>query len=231
MPLFTLLLAVLAADPAADLDRGRALASAGDLAGAAEQYRKVTAVFPTWGLAQIELAEVLIALGGDDPGLDRTLTAARTLEPLNPRAWTLSGRWADRRGDLGGGLDCWSRVVQLRPDVIEARERLGALLVAAGRAGEAGPHLARVVEARPEDRTTRAILAEVLEGVGDLAGAEVQLRALVAAAPKNPSYRRRLTDFLERTGQAQKAAAEARRADELRPGRKLRALPPSPDRH
>ncbi len=224
------LLSLLALDPGADLARGRALVEAGDLGAAADQYRQLTAAFPTWGLAHIELAEVLVAAGAQDPGLARVLAAARSLEPLNPRAWALSGRFSDRQGDAASGLQYWGRVAELRPEQTEARERLGALLVVAGRHAEAVPHLKVVIAASPDDRTSRALLAEALEAVGDVAEAEVELRALVASSPRNVSYRRRLVDFLDRTLQPEKAAAEARKADALRPGRKLRELPRSADR-
>lgn len=217
----------LAADPVADLHRGRALAEGGDLQGAIGAYRQVTAAFPAWGLAQIELAEALLRQGVDDASLDQALAAARALEPNNPRAWLLSGHRADRRADAAGAIECYGRAAELRPDLLDARERLGLLLLEAGRPSDAAGHLRAALAGKPDDRTLRANLADALERGGDLDGAEAELRALLAAAPKNPAYLRRLVDFLERTGQDEKAAHERRKADSGRPARKLRPLPPS----
>jgi predicted Zn-dependent protease len=226
LPVAALLALLLCADPTADYDRGRALAAAGDLKGAAEALKRVTAAFPGWGLAQIELAEVLLRAGGDEVALDRALTSAVALEPLNPRAWLLRGRSQEHR-DAAAAAVSYSRAVELRPELVEPHERLAALLLASDRLAEAAPHLRAVVAARPEDRTARANLADALERAGDLAGAEAQLRALVEAAPRHQGYRRRLIDFCERNGQAAKATEEKRRADALEPGRTLRPLPPS----
>ena len=223
-----LLAAVLASsDPSADLDRARSLAASGDLKAAGDLLRSVAAAFPTWGLAQIELAKVLLDSGGDDPTLDKTLAAARSLEPLNPRAWVLSGRGFAKRGDAARAVEAYQRAVDLRPDLPDGRAGLGTALFEAGRYAEAVPHLKLAAGARAEDRTLCANLAEACEKSGDLAGAEAALRALIDAAPKNAIFRRRLVDFLERTGQADRARVESKKLDALNPGRKLRPLPAS----
>lgn len=218
---------LLAAGAADALDQGRALASAGDWAGAAERFRRAVDAFPTWGLAQIELAEALTRTGADEAALDKALGAARSLEPLNPRVWVLTGRRHEQRGEAARALEAWGRAVDLRPDLVDARDRLGVLLCEAGRPGDGATHLKVVVEARPDDRTARANLADALERAGDLGGAERHLRALADGAPKNLAYRRRLVDFLERSGKAEAAAAETRKMDDGRSPRKLRPLPAS----
>ena len=218
-----LLATLLCVDPSVELERGRALAASGDLRRASEQLRRVAAAYPTWGLAQLELAEVLLKAGGGDAALEKTLAAARSLDPLNPRAWMLSGRLHQGRGEAAKAVDEYSRAAQLRPDLVEPHERLGALFSDAGRFAEAAAQLKLVVAARADDRTARANLAEVCERAGDLPAAEHYLKALVEVAPKNVAYRRRLIEFYERTGQADKAA-HAQRAEAARPARHLRPL-------
>lgn len=222
-----LVAAVLASDPSADFARARTLAASGDLKGAGDLLKAVTATFPTWGLAQIELAKVLLEAGGDDPALDKALSAARALEPLNPRAWALSGKGFARQGEPAKAIEAFQRAVELRPDLSEGHAGLGLALLEAGRPAEAAPHLKLAADARPEERGLRASLAEACERSGDLPGAEAALRSLVDAAPKSAIFRRRLVDFLDRTGQAAKAAAEVKRLDALggKPPRKLRPLP------
>jgi len=222
-----LLALALASDPAADYEKGRALAAAGDLKGAAECLKRVGVAFPQWGLGQIELADVLVRLGADDPALEKALAAARALEPLNPRAWILTGRGYEKRGNSALAIEAYARAAELRPDLLEPHERLSALLFETGRGPEAVAHFKAVLEAHPEDRIARVSYADALEQAGDLKGAEEQLRTLVKDAPKSLPYRRRLIEFLERSGQAAKAAEETRKRDALRPGRTLRPLPPS----
>jgi tetratricopeptide (TPR) repeat protein len=222
-----LLALLLSADPSADYEKGRALAAAGDLKGAAECLKRVTAAFPQWGLAQVELADTLVRAGADDPMTEKALAAARALEPLNPRAWMLTGLAQEKKGSAAGAIEAYARAAELRPGFLEAHERLSALLFDSGRVAEAAPHLKAVVEARADDRIARANWAEALEKSGDLEGAELQLRILIEDAPKSLPYRRRLIDFLERTGQTAKAAEETRKRDALHPVRTLRPLPPS----
>jgi predicted Zn-dependent protease len=219
------MLLLLSADPSAELGRGRALVASGELKGAVEQYRRVIAAFPTWGLAHLELADALWQENPDEPDLERILATARTLEPENPRAWLLTARLHDRQGKPAA-LDEYTTALKLRPELTEARQRQGALLLEAGRAAEAVQSLRTQLAYVPDDRTARANLAEACEKTGELACAEQHLRALVEAAPTNHAYRRRLADFYERTGQPEKAVAEARKA-EARPAKKKRVLPPS----
>lgn len=222
-----LLTAILAAsDPSADLDRARSLAASGDLKAAAEVLKSVTATFPTWGLAQVELSKVLLDAGAEDPVLEKALSAARSLEPLNPRAWLLSGRFFEARKDIAKALEAYQRALDLRPDLPDGHLGAGLALHQSGRSSEAVDHLKLAAVARKDDRTLRLTLSQAMERSGDLKGAEAVLRELVAEAPKNPIYRRQLVDFLDRTGQAGKAASESKKADEAsgKAARKLRPL-------
>ncbi|MGC4113340.1 MAG: tetratricopeptide repeat protein [Myxococcales bacterium] len=227
---YLLLTALLAAsDPSADLDRARTLAGSGDLKAAAEVLKSVTTTFPTWGIAQVELAKVLLDAGGEDPLLEKSVLAARALEPLNPRAWLLAGRFFELRKDPAMALEAFQRALDLRPDLADAHLGLGLALHQVGRSSEAVDHLKLAAAARRDDRQVRLTLAEAMEKSADLKGAESVLRELIADAPKNPIYRRQLIDFLDRTGQVEKAAAESKKADAAtgKNARKLRPLPAS----
>ncbi|MFN7131130.1 MAG: tetratricopeptide repeat protein [Myxococcales bacterium] len=226
LKVLALLTFVQTSDPAADLDKGRVAARAGDVKTAEVHLRRATQTFPTWGLAQIELAEVLLAQGPDTAGLPSALAAARSLEPHNPRAWRLTGLFHEQKNELGQAIDAYRRAVEIRPDLLECRERLGVLLAHEGRHKEAIPELAAVTSARPSEWGLRATLAEAYEREGQLEPAEAELRA-VADGSGSPLFRRRLAQFYERTGQPKKAEAEYRRADAGRPEKKMRALPAS----
>lgn len=221
------LAALQMADPRADLEQAREAAARGDLSAASAKLERATAQTPTWGLAWLELAEVQLRAGADPQALERSLAAARSLEPENPRAWLLSARFFEQRQTREDAIVAYARAAELRPSLIEAREPLALLLLGADRPGEALPHLHAALAARPGDRALRANLAEACERVGDLKRAEVELKALADEAP-GTVYRRRLAAFYERTGRPKKAAAELRKADAgQRPSRALRPLLPS----
>lgn len=225
-----LLLALLLAqlrDPAAGFDRGRAAAAAGDLKTAAIELERAAATFPTWGLAWLELAEVLVKGGGDPRLLEKALAAARALEHQNPRAFRLTGELHERRGERAFAIAAYERAHLLRPEILETRERLGLLLCQEGRYAEALAHLSAVVERSPENRGARANLAEAGERTGDLTMAEAQLRALSDAAPASLLFRRRLADFYARNGDEKRAEEELRKAEQKRTPKKMRPLPAS----
>ncbi len=222
------LLQVQTVDPTADLNRGREAAKAGDLQTAERHLRRATETFPTWGLAQLELAEVLLAGGPSTPGLVTALAAARSLEPHNPRVWHLTGRWHEQKNESEAALEAYRRAVDLRPDFLDARERLGVLLVHAGKFKEAIPELSAVATARPTEWGLRATLAEAYERDGQLTAAEAELVAIADGAPSPTVFLRRLGQFYERTDQPKKAQDAFRRADgEKSSKRKMRSLPAS----
>lgn len=224
----TVLMQAPVADPSAELARGRAAAQAGDLDAAELHLRRATETFPTWGLAQLELAAVLLAKGPSTAGLVHALATARTLEPHNPRVWHLTGQWHEQKNEPDAAIAAYRRAVDLRPDLLEARERLGVLLVHAGRYEEAIPELSAVTAKRPEEWGLRATLAEALERGGRLADAERELKAVAEGGPSPAIFFRRLGQFYERTGQHKQAAEAFRRADGGRPApKRMRSLPAS----
>lgn len=214
-------------DPVAELKRARGLVEAGDLPGAAQVLEKAVESFPAWGLAHVELAEVLMRAGLAPERQGAALDQARRLEPQNPRAWVLSARWFEAQARPEAAIEACSRALELREDLPDTRLQLGLLLSAAGRDPEAIPLLKRSVEERPEERGARAHLAEACERTGDLACAEAELRALWRQSPANAVFARRLARFFERTGQPDQAAAVLREAGEAPAGRKMRPLPGS----
>lgn len=226
LSLLATLVILQAPDPFGDLQRGRAAAAAGDFGAASALLQSATAAAPSWGLAWLELAEVQLREGADPQLIERSLGAARMLEPLNPRSWLLTGRLREQRGSVDAALEAYARASELRGTLVEARERAGLLLLSSGRVAEALVHLKVVADADPGDRAVRANLAEAYERSGDLKQAEAHLRALAEIAP-GTIYHRRLASFYERTGQRHKAELELRKADAPRSTRRLRPLPPS----
>lgn len=225
--LLTLIALLQAADPAADFDRGRAFAAAGDAKAAAAAFERATRTFPTWGLAWLELADTLLKDGSNPPLLERALVNAQRLETTNPRAFRLSAEWHEQRGETLPALEAYQRALGLRPDQAELRGRIGLLLVQEGRFSEALAHLEAFLADHPDDRGLRLNLAEAYEKTGALKKAERELALVCEAAPASVLYRRRLAEFLERNGQKERAAEQFRRLDEKRPTKKMRPLPAS----
>jgi tetratricopeptide (TPR) repeat protein len=227
LPLLAALAALQLADPRVDFEQGREAANQGDLSAASAKLERAAAQAPSWGLAWLELADVQLRAGAAPGAIERSLEAARSLAPENPRAWLLSARFLEQRGARDEAVAAYARAVELRPSLVEARERMGLLLLSADRPGDALPHLQAAFAVRREDRALRANLADAYERLGDLKRAEAELRALADEGP-GTVYRRRLAAFYERTGRPKKAAAELRKPDAgPRRARAMRPLLPS----
>lgn len=117
------------------------------------------------------------------------------------------------------------------PDEQDARDLLGAVLLAAG-AREAQArhldaalgHLRRAVTLLPSRPEARLALLQVLHDSGDWAGAEAAARELLALAPHDPDVLERLAFALFRQDRNREAAERLREALELRPTTFARSL-------
>jgi len=236
---FTTLLLLQTFDPMAELARARADAAAGDGEAAFVRLEELSRVYPGWGLAQIELAHVLLASGAASPPslgaspetvrrsllLEQALAIARRQEPENPRTWSLSGRWHEERREVAEAVAAYRKALALRPEMLDCHERLGMLMVSESRHFEALPHLWALLAARPEERGVRANLADAYEQLGDKDAAEAHLRVIVEQAPENTLFRQRLARFLERQGRSEEAEAV------LGQGKRKKMRPLKPSRH
>lgn len=199
----TLLSLVVAGASAGDLfTQGVAASGAGDLTRAREAFTAAVAASPTFGLAHVELAETLTALGDDDVALDRALFDAQRLEPANPRVWRLSGLRAEALGRPDVAATAYARAVELRSDDARSRLRLASVLTALGRHAESKAQLELLLATDPEDRSARLLLADVLLALGQPAEALVQLETLVAQQPGNRLYAARLQALKVKQGLA-----------------------------
>jgi tetratricopeptide (TPR) repeat protein len=216
-------------DPVGDFSRGRALLQAGNPAGAVTELEKAVAALPTWGLAQIELAEALMAAGESPERQEKALEEARKLLPDNPRAWVLSARWLERNGKPEDAIGACRKALELSSNLVDTRIQLGLLLAQLGRPSEAIPVLQQAISERPQERGLRANLADAYEKTGNLFAAEAQLRELFRLSGGSPVFANRLAAFYERTGQSKKAAGGKRSSKQVphTSARKMRPLPDS----
>jgi predicted Zn-dependent protease len=181
---------------------------------------------PSWDLARIELAEMLVAEGSDLVRAQAAMQGVRATE--NPRAELVRAQLAELTGDDAGAAEAYARALALRPDS-DLRLRRGSALLRLGRDADAEAELLRFRAERPAETGVLVALAELRERGGRLAEAEADLRAAAEASPDRAAGWERLARFYARTGQpTREREAEARaRGLEKQPERKLRPLLPS----
>jgi Tfp pilus assembly protein PilF len=194
------ILAILAhvLDPVSELRKGKELVAVGNLVGAQAEFRRIVQTYPGWGLAYIELAEVLLESQSDRRELAAVVGNVRRLEPSNPRTWLISGKYYQRVGDVDNALHCYRQAVLLRPEMSVARRQLALTLINAHKQAEAIEHLLAYLRGMPNDCPVRLSLARIYENVGKISLAEKQFKMLINCAPKNGVYRQLFTDFLKR---------------------------------
>jgi len=201
-----------------ELEAAHRADQAGDLAGARAHLEAAVARSPDLGLAQVDLADVLIRLGEEGPALAKALQAGERLEPQNPRLWRLAGAYAEDQGDAAGAMAAYERALSLRPADARSRFRLAGLYASAGRSQDAIAAYRAVLALEPSNKGARLSLAGLLEKQHDLAGAEAELTALAAQDPDNALYRDRLHAVQVEQGKAEPVETQRK----MRPLRKSR---------
>jgi predicted Zn-dependent protease len=223
-PLFALVVAAAAAAPAAprvdpskELSAGVAAAEAGDLPTAKTHLQAAHDAAPTWGVIDVELADVLLKLGTDGPEVEKLLADAQKQVPENPRMWRLLGSYREQKSDAAGAAEAYEKSLALRPDEASTHFHLAGVLQGLGKTEEAIAQYRAVTALDPHDSPSKVALADLYTSEGALASAEDQLRALVADNPNNALYQQKLNDVLTQEGKAPKPKG----------GKKKRPLLPS----
>ncbi len=206
--------------------RARALRAEGDVAGARARLEAALESAPRDDDVRIELADLLVADGGDLVRAEALLAgvAARAA----PRLHLVLARLAEARGDDATAASEYPLALAVDDDS-DARLRLALALERLGRTDEAVAELERVRAARPDDAVARSRLAERYEAAGRLADAEAEYRAVAEAQPERAAGWERLARFYERAGRPGEARAAEERAHGAgaRQERTLRPLLPS----
>lgn len=120
-------------------------------------------------------------------------------------------------GRTDEAIACYRRALELRPDFVDIRSVMGALLVLRGRHAEAEPELRRVLELRPDMPGAHGNLGIALHGLGRHAESESCLRRALQAQPDSPGLLNHLGVVLNALGRQAEAAPLFRRALELQP--------------
>jgi len=216
--------------PAAHFGIGKALAAAGDHAGAVELLEEVLAAQPQAGAARYPLALSYRALGeaekargwlagssvGEvtfpDPGYELLRAAAGGAGALLRR-----GGEALMAGDLEGAVEAYRAATQAAPDDAEARRNLALALLRSGDVDAAIEQLRLGLERTPDNLWLRFDLGSALSASGEATLAIEELHRAIEQAPNFVAGHFNLANALIRAGRWGEAGAPLRRVLELDP--------------
>lgn len=189
------LLVVRPKGPDHDLQRGLALEAAGDAAGAAETYRRVTVFHPTSVRAWVNLGNAE-SLAGRRESAERAYRSALAVAPgdvdaLNNLAWLLLEEGTRLEEAEALARDA---VQSPGPDQGVRRDTLGRVQLARGRCGEAAATFAEALSSSAS--LSAESRPDILEGLGqaqracgDIAAARGSFQAALRAGARGPTAR------------------------------------------
>lgn len=123
-------------------------AAQGNWAAAAKIYCELAEQYPTVAVLHWNGAIALDRLGYNDAAI-AVLKNLLAIEPTSAEAWRKLGRCHIRVGAIAEACECYSRLLDILPEDIEARVISGRLLRLLGKGGDALPHLEKVYEHDP----------------------------------------------------------------------------------
>ena len=105
------------------------------------------------------------------------------IDPKTPDAYYVIGLIEEEQQNWQGAFASFRKAVELKPDYIEAKVKLGRLYVLSGSLPEAEDIMTDVLTKRPDDPGGRFLKAALLVRKGDVAGAIQESSQVVAADP------------------------------------------------
>jgi tetratricopeptide (TPR) repeat protein len=143
--------------------------------------------------------------------------ARQTRDPRLAERATLAAIYAKQYAEALKTAELW---VELRPDDIEAREAIAAVLLELGRAPEARAHFERILAIEDKRRNLGQAyprIAAVLSRHASRPGVLETMQSLVARHPRVPAAHFALAHLAVRAGDLERAGASVERALQLRP--------------
>ena len=200
----------LAPDPARRLRRlAWTLTDAGDRPAAEDAWRNLLQLAPGDLDAHVGLALLLYDLGR----YTEAIPHLRAATDVGRGALKVCRRLAQSlqlTGDHQGAEAAWRRAIQVGGGDAHDVAALGALMLTAGRAGEAVDHLRAAAEGGTGGTGAWIRLAEALDQAGDPPAALAALESAVEAAPDDVRVRYRLASGLSQAGRPDRAAPHLR---------------------
>jgi tetratricopeptide (TPR) repeat protein len=205
-------------------NRGDLLAALGNPAGAIADFRYVLEIDPEYVDAHLNLAG-LLADYGDPDAASEAVVAGLAVAPDNPHLHCLVARLALQADDPVAAEKAVQRALAADPAPAEAWALSGTLAYQSGDLAGAAEALARSAELKP-DPAVLFNLGAVRQELGLWEQAIEAYGAALELDPDDPDTWLSRSWCLARTGQAEAAAADIRRFEELAPERAAEALLP-----
>jgi tetratricopeptide (TPR) repeat protein len=137
---------------------GLALIRLGEYGGARRALERAVKLQPNQFDAALTLAELNLALGNGQRGLELLEQAAR-LRPREFRVWLTMARVLNDRGDRSRAISAYEKAVGLNPAHREALIGLIAAQVRGARPDQAEPWIARALQRYPDDPVVLGLAA------------------------------------------------------------------------
>jgi tetratricopeptide (TPR) repeat protein len=208
--------------------QGVELAQKGEFSAALARFKKANLLAPNWALPCLEIAVAHMKTDNNRKVIGEYLEKAVKLGKSIPRAHYLWGIFLQEDARRDEAVGAFTRSLQLRPSLVDARFRLATLYVEAGRQAEGIHQYQLVLKQRPNHLGAHRNLAVLYEQSGQLEEAEEHLKAIATMHPYNAYHLSTLGRFYERVGWDSKAKATFRQAERLDPSRDSRRLRPLP---
>jgi len=122
------------------------------------------------------------------------------IDPKSPEAYYMVGLIDEEQQDWRGAFSSYVKTVELKPDHIEAKVKLGRLYLLSGKLPEAEEIMNEVLAKRPGHPGGRFLKAGVLVRTGDVAGAIQEASEVVAADPAQTDATTLLAGLYARQG-------------------------------
>lgn len=188
-----------------------ALLAAGDFQQAEASYQKASELDPKSAAAQAGLARAQLKLNR----LDEAAASFRKAAELDPSFQDTLLELASAYEKQGRAAEAIALYAQF-PDDVASRERLGELLIEAGKPADAVPHLEWAVEKSPTAANRLALATAYLRSK-QAEKATPLLEQAVAAEPENPDLRMMYGRVLRDQRKYREAAEEFLRVVQAKP--------------
>ena len=181
----------------------------GDLAAAAEAYRRAIAAEPDWLEPHLEMAKLCQDLKDHDEAR-KWFDAAVTLEPDNATAHFTKGVWHKTRGEFGPARACLEEAIRLRDDYASALASLAECDLHDGALDTAEEHARRGLASDPDNVPALRVLAAVHLKRNKTQDAKECLLRVIDLQPQNSGVRRGLAHLFRADKDFRRAAEQFR---------------------
>jgi Flp pilus assembly protein TadD len=195
---------------------GVALAQAGQLENAIEQYERALHLKPDYAEAHYNWALALVQLGRLQESISHWEQALR-LKPDYAEAHNNLGAVMDRLGRPEEAIRHYEEALRINPDYAEAHNNLAIALERAGRVPEAIEHFGRAVHLKPDYAEAHVNLGIALAKAGRMPGAIEHWEEALRLRPDDAVTHYNLGTALQGQGRVPEATEQYEQVLRLRP--------------